>query len=111
MLYTDRYRVYKGTRYEYQRLYLTITSASYDFLFWVRQTVQTLLAVRGHFTKQPPRRWGTKTIWKLRFAKKDSLRIFEWMYYDHAVPCLMRKRALAERAVYQISEEIKRALP
>lgn len=99
ILYTDRYNVYKGTRYEYLRLYLTITSVSLPFLEWIRSSVQQALSVPGHLIQQAPRPWATKPVWKLRFAKQASIRIARWIYYSPDVPCLTRKRVLAERAL------------
>jgi len=99
VLYTDRYNVYKGTYYEYLRLYVTIASSSYKFLHWIQQTLRQRLSVRGSLLQQPPRPWATKPSWKLRFAKHDSLKILRWIYYDDRISCLTRKRVLAERAM------------
>lgn len=40
---------------------------------------------------------GKHSMWKLRYAKADSLRLLAWMYYSSVVPCLQRKRRTAER--------------
>lgn len=99
VLYTDRYNVYKGTRYEYLRTYTTITSASLRFLEWIRATLQQTLSIRGYLIEEAPNRWATKPIWKLRFAKQSSIRIIRWIYYHNDIPCLTRKRILAEHAL------------
>ena len=100
IVYTDRYNVYKGTRYEYLRMYVTVTSASLPFLKWILASVRKTLSVRGYIVGQPPRPRFVMPTWKLRFAKQDSIRIApRWIYYSKDVPCLLRKRALAERAL------------
>ena len=99
ILYTDRYNVYKGTRYEYLRMYVTVTSASLPFLEWILASVQKALSVRGYIVGQPPRPRFVMPTWKLRFAKQASIRIARWIYYSRDIPCLLRKRILAERAL------------
>jgi len=39
----------------------------------------------------------TMPIWQLRFAKHDSLKLLPWIYYRPNLPCLTRKRKIAER--------------
>ena len=99
ILYTDRYNIYKGTRYEYLRMYVTVTSASLPFLEWILTSVQKALSVRGYIVGQPPRPQFYMPTWKLRFAKQASIRIARWIYYSQDVPCLSRKRVLAEHAL------------
>ena len=99
VLYTDRYRSYKGTRYEYLRAYVTITSASLPFLQWIHATLQQGLSVRGSVLKQSGQPHAIRPIWRLRFAKTDSIKLFHWIYYSKHIPCLMRKRSLAEHAL------------
>lgn len=99
ILYTDRYNVYKGTRYEYLRMYVTVTSASLPFLEWILAAVRKALSVRGYIVGELPRPPFVMPIWKLRFAKQASIRIARWIYYSPDVPCLTRKRVLAERAL------------
>lgn len=71
LVYTDRYHVAKCERYIYERL------------------------LRGSIRMR--QRPGTNPLWKLRYAKAESIRLLRWMYYASDVPCLGRKRARAEK--------------
>jgi hypothetical protein len=95
LVYTDRYHATKCERYIYERLYVSIVSASYAFIEWLRTTVHRLTSVNGSIgTRQRP---GTNPLWKLRYAKAESIQLLRWMYYASDVPCLRRKRAKAEK--------------
>lgn len=94
--YTDRYMKYKGTRYKYHRLYLTFYSSSPKHIQWLRTSIQRFFNFKGSLTN-----WKNKNrkrpLWKLRFAKKDSLKLLSWLYYKPTLPCLNRKKKIALR--------------
>ena len=95
IVYTDSYNIYKGKRYTYQRLYTVFHSASSAHLKWIHSVLREILDVQGGLNS-----WTHKNrkipLWKLKFAKKDSLKILSWMYYRPDVPCLERKRKIAQ---------------
>ena len=93
--YTDRYHTAKNERYVYDRLYVSIVSASQRFIEWLGATVSRLIGVTGSITVRHQQ--AKNPIWKLRYAKAQSLRVLAWMYYTPNVPCLARKRLTAER--------------
>jgi len=94
--YTDRYMEYKGTRYKYQRLYLTFYSSSPKHIEWLQSVIESFFNFKGSLTN-----WKHKNrkipLWKLRFAKNDSLKLLSWLYYKPNLPCLNRKRKIAEQ--------------
>jgi len=94
LVYTDRYHAAKDERYVYQRLYVSLASASRPFIHWIQASVQRFTGLSGVI--QAHRQKERRTIWLLRYAKHESLGILHWMYYAPAVPCLLRKRANAE---------------
>jgi hypothetical protein len=94
LVYTDRYHTAKKERYIYERLYVSLVSASQPFIEWVQRSVLRLGAVAGSIGVSHPK--GHHPIWKLRYAKAESIRILRWMYYSPTVPCLARKRITAE---------------
>ena len=95
LVYTDRYHASKNQRYVYQRLYVTLVSASRPFPEWIQATIRRLVGVAGVIeTKSTP---GRRPVWLLRYAKRESIRLLHWMYYAPNVPCLARKRAKAEQ--------------
>ena len=93
LVYTDRYHVQKKECYVYERLYVSLVSASLPFLEWIRATIGRLLGFTGTIGVQT--RPGRRPIYKLRYAKRDSVRIIRWMYYVLTVPSLRRKRDAA----------------
>ena len=48
-------------------------------------------------------------MWKLRYAKAESLRLLPWIYYAANVPCLQRKRRIAERFLAPLGYADKRS--
>jgi len=95
LTYIDRYHTATNERYVYERLYVSLNSASAAFLDWVLARLRRLLPVRGSI--QVKRRTDHRPMYRLRFAKADSIRILRRMYYSPDVPCLTRKRITAER--------------
>lgn len=95
VVYADRQHVAACDRYVYERLYLSIVSASEVFIDWLRSTVRRLTDADGSISVE--RRAGAHSVWKLRYSKADSIRLLRWMYYAPDVRCLDRKRAMAEK--------------
>ena len=91
--YIDRYHTFKSASYVYTRLYVSIVSASVRFIEWLRACVQRLVNVAGHVDVR--RSGGRHDIWRLRYAKRESLAVLRWIYYTHDVMCLIRKRHIA----------------
>lgn len=95
LVYTDRYHASKKERCVYERLYVSLVSASRPFLAWICAQISTLVGIDGVIDEQ--RRRGRRSLWRLRYAKANSIQLIAWMYYAPDVPCLARKRAKAER--------------
>lgn len=92
--YVDRYNTFKKSTYVYTRLYVSIVSASPRFVEWLRATIRRITGLSGGLTvRRSPRHHD---LWCLRFAKAESLTLLRWMYYAPEVPCLRRKRAIAD---------------
>jgi hypothetical protein len=94
LVYTDRHHAATKSTYVYQRLYVSLVSASRPFLDWVQGTVARLRGVRGTIYDKSGRR--RRPMWTLRYAKRESLRLLPWLYAGAERPCLARKRARAE---------------
>lgn len=95
VIYTDRYHARKNERYVYQRLVVSLVSASGPFLEWIRDTILRLRGFRGSFSVQ--RSQGRSPIWRLKYGKRASLNLLAWVYYAPSLPCLARKRDKAMR--------------
>jgi hypothetical protein len=94
LVYTDRYHVTRKASYVYQRLYVSLVSASRPFLEWVQGTIVRLRGVRGAIHNKSAR--NRRPVWTLRYAKRESLRLLPWLYATPEGPCLARKRVCAE---------------
>ena len=91
LCYTDRYHAGKKADYVYERLYVSLVTASEPFAEWIRMKVERLVGVWGPIHRETKR--GHHPQWRLRYAKASSIQILRWMYYSPDVPCLARKRA------------------
>ena len=91
--YIDRYNTFKKPQYVYRRLYVSIVSASLRFVEWLQATVRRLTGLAGELAV---RRVPTRNdLWRLRYAKGESVALLRWMYYSLDLPCLHRKRVTA----------------
>lgn len=93
-VYIDLYHAAKNHRYVYDRLYVKLVSASQPFLEWVQSTTYRLLGITGTITVSTA--WRRHPLWRLCYAKRESMELLRWIYYAPTVPCLARKRAKAE---------------
>lgn len=94
--YVDNYMTYKGKRYTYNRLYTVFNSASVDHLKWIQTNIKEILNIKGALNSYL-RKDRKFPLWKLRFAKNESLKLLAWLYYKPTLPCLNRKRKVAEK--------------
>lgn len=95
--YVDRYNTRKHPKYVYDRLFVSLVSASLPFLEWVRHSVRRLRGLSGHLSVR--RSAGRHDVGCLRYAKQESVSLLKWMYYAPDVPALGRKRRKAAQAV------------
>jgi hypothetical protein len=98
--YKDYWNTFKNPKYVYIRLWTRFRSASKPHILWLRKRIIQLLGIRGHIWEQKPKRSDqTTSVWELKFAKKDSLKLLRWIYYRPNLPCLKRKRKIAEKFI------------
>jgi len=96
--YRDYYNTYKNPKYIYDRIYTRFRSASKQHINWLRKNIYEILSIKGHtWERKPQRPDQTTSLWALKFAKKDSIKLLSWIYYNPEVPCLKRKRGIAEK--------------
>jgi len=93
LVYTDRYHTRKNERYVYERLYVSLVSASRPFVEWAQRSVLRITGLKGTISVRSPK--GHNPLWRLRYAKAESIRVLRWMYYTPSVPSLARKRVVA----------------
>lgn len=81
--------------------YTSFVSASDNFICWLRKELFLRLKVRGALDREP-----RKSVYQLKYAKKESLKIINGMYYNRDVVCLSRKRLKIEKALAIVGEVI-----
>ncbi len=69
-------------------------SASKKHIDWLREEIFKRLSIRGHVTKSK-----NNSVYQLKYAKGESLRLLPKIYYDEDVICLSRKRLKIEKAL------------
>lgn len=74
--------------------YTVFISASKNHIFWIRRVIFNLIGVNGHITKSI-----NDSIYNLRYAKAESLKLLPRMYYNKSVICLSRKRQKIKKAL------------
>jgi hypothetical protein len=95
--YVDRDNARKKPSYVYDRLYVSLVSASPELLTWIQRRIFLLLGIAGHLNASRCR--GRREMWHLRCAKRDSVSLLKWMYYAPGIPALQRKRMRGNRAL------------
>jgi hypothetical protein len=96
-VYVDRYNTTKHPKYVYDRLFVSLVSASPRFIEWVRANVLRLRGLSGYLSVK--RATGRHDVWCLKYAKRESVNLLKWIYYAPDVPALARKRQKAARAL------------
>jgi len=98
--YKDYWNTFKNPKYIYTRLYAKFISVSKNHIDWIRENIYKLLSIRGHMAQDKIyREYQTTGMWSLKFAKKDSIKLLSWLYYSPDIPCLIRKRKIAEKFI------------
>jgi len=98
--YKDKWNTFKNPKYIYTRLWVRFRSASKIHIFWLRRKIIELISIKGHLWEQKPLNPNRNvSVWEIKFAKNDSIKLLSWMYYNSNVPCLRRKRKIAEKFI------------
>ena len=74
--------------------YTVFISASRNHIDWLRNSLARKLKIKGHITKS-----GNQSVYQLKYAKTESLKLLPKLYYNESVVCLSRKRLKIERAL------------
>ncbi len=93
--YTDTYNTYKNPRYIYTRLFLRFNSGSLAHIKWLQKTIIKISTISGRIHTTKPNAVGN-SMHILKFGKKDSIKMLKTIYYAPNLPCLARKRKIAE---------------
>ena len=98
--YIDYWNTFKNPEYVYTRLWTRFISASKIHVQWLNEKITKLLGPKGHLWERKPQRLDqTTSMWEVKFAKKESIKLLSQLYYSPDVPCLIRKRKIAEKFI------------
>jgi len=93
--YTDYYNTDKNPKYIYQRLMIYLMSASKNHLIWLQNNIKKLKNIHGAFQIRKPL-FRKNSYYVLKFSKKESISLLNWIYYKKKLPCLKRKYQIAK---------------
>ena len=96
-VYQDRYNTFKNPTYIYTRLWVRFISASPKHIDWLHGSIKRLCGVHGHRAQSKIYDDKHVSISILKFGKKESIRLLQWIYYKKDLPCLLRKREIADK--------------
>jgi len=74
--------------------YAEFISASKIHVNWLRSEIERHLNIRGHITNSI-----RSSVYQLKYAKAESLKLLPKLYYNPEVVCLSRKRIKIEKAL------------
>ncbi len=74
--------------------YTVFVSASEKHIQWLQNKIYGFLKIKGHINHN-----FKKTVYELKYAKKESLSLLTKMYYDNKVSCLSRKKEKIKKAL------------
>ncbi len=74
--------------------YTVFISASKIHINWIRNELFKLLKIKGHIARD-----SKKSVYQLKYAKAESLKLLPKIYYNNSVVCLSRKRLKIEKAL------------
>lgn len=83
--------------------YVCFASASPSFLSWLQDTIYKKLGVSGHVTHSTK---PTGSLFQLKYAKKEGLRVIRAMYRNSKKMYLSRKRLKIEKMLSIIGERL-----
>src|SRR3989338_6559032 len=81
------------------RFYVSFISASSAFIDWLRGRINGLVGGRGHLSA-----WAGRNHTQLRYAKRESITICQYMYQREGSPFLRRKYLKIQRSLRIISQ-------
>ncbi|MCL5090894.1 MAG: hypothetical protein M1514_02690 [Patescibacteria group bacterium] len=94
LTYVDKYNSYKGKVYTNQRIYTKFISVSENHARWLHAKIKKLAKVKGALNCNVPKSKNKVSVWVVKFAKKESLLLLNWLYYRPQLPCLKRKKEI-----------------
>ncbi|HJO89902.1 MAG: hypothetical protein QGH85_02205 [Candidatus Pacebacteria bacterium] len=74
--------------------YTVFISASKEHINWIQKELNKKIKIKGHINRS-----GDHSIYQLKYAKNESIKLLKKIYYNKNVTCLYRKRLKIEKAL------------
>ena len=74
--------------------YTTFLSASRGHIYWLQEEIYKMYGIKGHMNKPK-----NSSVYQLKYAKAESLKLLRKVYYSKGVVCLSRKRLKIEKVL------------
>ncbi len=97
--YTDTYNTFKNPNYVYERVSVRFISASEKHIVWLQQMIHETTGLQPPKHTSKPKPSTGRSMYIIKFGKKDSLSLLRKIYYSDSLPCLERKRVVAKRLI------------
>ena len=81
--------------------YTDFVSASQTHILWLQKEIFKRLGIKGHITKSKK-----SSVYQLKYAKADSLKLLRELYPNKKVLCLSRKRLKIEKTLAIVGERL-----
>jgi hypothetical protein len=81
--------------------YVELDSASHEHVVWLQKKITSLSGIMGRITKSK-----NTSIYRIKYAKAESLNLLDKMYYNRQVICLSRKRLKVEKALAIVDKKL-----
>lgn len=81
--------------------YVELGSASKNHIIWLQNKIKLLSCAVGRITKSK-----NNSVFRLKFAKAESLKLLPKLYYNPLVICLSRKRKKVEKALASVDKKL-----
>lgn len=82
--------------------YIELISASREHIIWLQKKITSLSGIKGRLTKSK-----NTSVYRIKYAKAESLNLLTKMYYNKQVICLSRKRLKAEKALAVVGNKLQ----
>lgn len=104
LTYADKYNEYRGRKYNNLRVFLYFISVSHTHIDWLLKRIRELTGLSGSLASNKPAN-PRVSMWRIKFSKKEAVKLLIWMYYQDNLPCLERKRELVIKILDLVANE------
>lgn len=96
--YIDKYNTKIDSKYIYERFFIFLRSASKKHIYWLRGKIQELSGISGSIQKTLSKsQIGKSPMFVIKYSTNEAKVLANWIYYDNAVPKLLRKYYIAKK--------------